>query len=241
MCTLGSINGKYLFKTRDLWSESDPTEEIINGRGRYRFVGIKGHASPLERGLNSGVNEKKVAVAITFVDTIPLAEALMFKTPRGVLVEEILRNCSDLTSALRVAVDFMAEPLVGGNIVVATPEGGFIVEQLHPRFAIEYIAKPITVRTNHFLNLQVDGDLQGNRINSVNRFTRMRGLLENSAEVEVKNIQKFLADHHTIDPICSHKGEMRTVSAVVYDLNSTELHYVAGPPCSTPWKRYVVG
>jgi hypothetical protein len=241
MCTLGAISGKYLFKTRDLWSESDTAEEIINGHGRYRYVGVRGHASPLEKGLNSGVNEKGVAVAITFVDTVPLAEALLHKIPRGVLVEKILSNCDDIASALQVITDFMPKQLVGGNIVVATPEGSLVLEQLYPRFAIEYVTKGISVRTNHFLNLVPDGEIIGNQDNSHERLLRMKSLLEKGRPTSLESIQASLTDHKNQHQICSHSGELRTVSAVVYDLNSAELHYAAGPPCSTNWKIYAAG
>jgi hypothetical protein len=238
MCTLGAVNGRYLFKTRDLWSDSDKAEEIVLSRGRYRYVGIQGHASPLERGLNSGVNEKGVAVAITFVDVVPLAEALLHKTPRGVLVEEVLRNCGDLASALRIVTDFLTEPFVGGNIVITTPEGGFVVEQQHPRFAVEFITAPVTVRTNHFLNLRIEEQVPGNQNNSASRFSRMQSLLSDGTVNNREKIQRVLADHHSSNQICSHSGELCTVSAVIYDLKAATLHYAAGPPCSTAWELY---
>lgn len=240
MCTLGVINGKYLFKTRDLWSESDTTEELINGHGRYRYVGVRGHATPMEKGLNSGVNEKGVAVAITFVDTLPLAEALLQKIPRGVLVEEILGSCHDLTSALHVITEFMPKKLVGGNIVVATPEGTLVLEQLYPRFAIEYVTQGVTVRTNHFLNLMPEGKILGNQENSNARFTRMKNLLDNEKSPSLEFVQASLTDHTDPHSICSHSGELRTVSAVVYDLYSTQLHYNPGQPCRTPWELYAI-
>jgi Acyl-coenzyme A:6-aminopenicillanic acid acyl-transferase len=241
MCTLGAISGSYLFKTRDLWSDSDPTEEIVSGHGRYRYIGVQGHASPLERGLNSGINEKGVAVAVTFVDAVPLAEALAAKTPRGVLVEEILRSCSDLSAALRIVTEFLTAPLVGGNIVIATPEGGFVVEQLYPCFAIEFITEPVTVRTNHFLNLRTNVVLQGDRNNFVSRFNRMHTLLDGVAAVGLETVQAALADHQSPHPVCSHAGELRTVSAAIYDLRSAAMHYAAGPPCSALWKRHKAG
>lgn len=239
MCTLGAISGSWLFKTRDLWSGYDPAEEIVSGHGRYRYVGVRGHASPLERGLNSGVNEKGVGVAITFVDPLPLSEALNVKTPRGVLVEEILRNCHDLASALRIVTDFLTTPLVGENIVVMTPAGGFVVEQLHPRFAVEFITGSLTVRTNHFLNLRTDGE-PDDPANSVSRCNRMHQLLDETASVDLQKIQAALSDHLDPHPVCSHGGELHTVSAAIYDLRAATLHHASGPPCSTPWMRHAV-
>jgi hypothetical protein len=155
-----------------------------------------------------------------------------------VLVEQILRSCGDLASALRVVTDFLSEPFVGGNIVITTPAGGFVVEQLHPRFAVEFITAPITVRTNHFLNLRTEAQLPGNQDSTVSRFSRMQNLLEDGPVNNLEKIQRVLADHHSSHQICSHSGELRTVSAVIYDLKAATLHYSAGPPCSTPWKLY---
>ena len=241
MCTLGAISGSYLFKTRDLWTESGQREEIVFSRGRYHYVGVRGYASPLEWGLNSGVNEKGLAVAITFVDSVPLAEALAYKTPRGVLVEELLRTCADLTSALRVTTDFLIKPLVGGTIVVVSPEGGFVVEQIHPRFAVEFITEQVTVRTNHFLNLRLNVTPLGDQNSSVSRYNRMKSLLGDGSGTELQNIQAALADHQSPYPVCSHSGELRTVSGAIYDLRMATLYHAAGSPCNTEWLKYQAG
>ena len=238
MCTLGALNGRLLFKTRDLWGESDPQEKIARGRGRLRYLGVRGKATPNERGLNSGINEAGVAVAITFADTVPLARALRFKMPRGILVEEILATCHDLESALRKAAEFQRVPLVGGNIVIMTPQGGAVLEQLYPRHCVELIVAPATVRTNHYLNLSELEPLQGNRENSVARHLRLTELLGDGAQTGMEQVRQILSDHEGEHPICSHAGELTTVSAVVYDLAGTRLMHAAGPPCSTPWQEY---
>jgi len=245
MCTLGAISGRYLFKNRDLWSGCNPFEEIVRGRGRYRYLGVRGEASPLERGLNSGINEAGVAVAITYVDRVPLTEALSTRTPRGVLVEEILRNCGDLPSALHLVTDYLATPLAGGNIVILTPEGGAVLEQLYPIFAIELIEAPVTVRTNHFCNLWVSGALLGNLQSSAVRFKQMTGLLSQGAWCETETstgtalIKKALANHEGRYPICSHGGELRTVSSALYDLKARTLYYSDGNPCETLWETHL--
>ncbi len=240
MCTLGAVNGRYLFKNRDLWCDSSRVEEVVCGQGNYRYRGIRGHASPLERGLNSGINEKGVAVAITFVDNVPLAEALLTKTPRGVLVEEILGSCGDLASAVTVITEYMKKPLVGGNIMVATPQGGVVLEQLYPRFVCEYFINPIVVRTNHFLNLPMEQSNQHEHNSSHDRSRRMCELLGNGDNASLTSIQGVLADHGGTHRICSHEGTLRTVSAVVYDVKAAVMHYASGPPCNTPWQRFTV-
>jgi hypothetical protein len=241
MYTLGAISGSYLFKNRDLRPGCDPAEEIVRGRGRYRYQGVRGQASPLERGLNSGINEAGVAVAITYVDRVPLLEALSARTARGVLVEEILRSCGDLPLALHVVSDYFATPLAGGNIVILTPEGGAVLEQLYPLFAIELIEAAVTVRTNHFCNLRVSGALLGNLESSAVRFEQMTGLLSAWSETGAATtlIKKAMANHDGKYPICSHDGELRTVSSALYDLKGRVLYYAEGNPCDTPWQTYL--
>ena len=243
MCTLGAITGCYLFKNRDLWSGCDPAEEIVQGRGRYRYQGV-GQASPLERGLNSGINEAGVAVAITYVNRVPLVEALSARTPRGVLVEERLRSCGDLASALHVVTDYLATPLAGGNIVILTPDCGAVLDELYPLFAIELIEAAVTVRTNHLCNLRVSGALRGNLESSTVRFEQMTGLLSQGTWCETETaaglIKKVLANQDGKYPICSNGGELRTVSSALYDLKGRALYYAEGNPCDTLWQAHLL-
>jgi hypothetical protein len=247
MCTLGAINGQFLFKNRDMEQGAGITEDLVQGHGRFRYVGVAGHASPLERGMNSGMNEAGVAVAITFVDYAPLTTMIQERTPRGVLVEEILRSAGDLISALRIAVDFLSTtPLVGGNIVILTPKGGAVIEQIYPKYAIEMITQPITVRTNHFLNLKIGGKLAVNKIDTEARFDRFTDLLwtikRDTTEVfSFENLKKALADHKEPHPICRHDGDaLVTVSTVIYDIEKQILHYTYGNPCNGFFSQYSV-
>jgi hypothetical protein len=241
MCTLGAISGKYLFKTRDLWSGAERGEEVATGRGRYRYVGVRGMTTPLERGLNSGINEAGVAVAITFVDHVSMEEAIATRTPRGVLVEEILRTCGDLPDVMRLIADFISVPLVGGNIVILTPNGDAVLEQLYPRFAIELVDTPVIVRTNHFKNLKVNGDLYGDRDNCNTRYARMTSLLVNghaTGTICRDYIKAALSDHSGPHPICSHAGSLQTVSSAIYDLQARSLEYTYGSPCAGNWQQF---
>jgi hypothetical protein len=247
VCTLGAIDGRFLFKNRDMEQGAGIAEDLVQGYGRFRYVGVAGHASPLERGLNSGMNEAGVAVAITFVDHAPLTTMIQQRTPRGVLVEEILRNAGDLASALRIAADFLSTtPLVGGNIVILTPKGGAVIEQIYPKYAIEMITQPITVRTNHFLNLKVGAKLSVNKINTEARFDRFTDLLwsinrDTTETFCFENLRLALADHKGLHPICRHDGDaLVTVSTVIYDIEKRILHYVYGNPCNGSFSQYSV-
>ncbi|HWR29413.1 MAG TPA: carcinine hydrolase/isopenicillin-N N-acyltransferase family protein [Negativicutes bacterium] len=242
MCTLGAISSKFLFKNRDMGPDSGIQEDLVQERGRYKYVGVAGHASPLERGLNSGINEAGVSVAVTFVDHVPLPESISVKTPRGVLVEEILRTAGDLTAALRIISDYFLTPLVGGNIVILTPQGGAVIEQIYPRFAVEIIETPITIRTNHFLNLALPRETSIDQQNTHARFQRFSQLLAPAVDSNfgLTQIHQALSDHAGKHPICRHGSQGRTVSTAIYDLRKKVLHYTYGNPCEGKFQSLAV-
>lgn len=246
MCTLGAVKGQFLFKNRDMGPDAGTSEDLVRGKGKLQYVGIAGHASPLERGLNSGINEAGVTAAITFADHENMLKLLKIRTPRGVLVEEILGNAADLKSALRIAVQFLhSKPLVGGNIVILTPNEGAIIEQIYLRFAIELISQPFIARTNHFLNLHTSGRLAVNHTSSQDRLKRISGLLEEKQRngeqrIGVEDVKEILSDHEGIYPICSHEGGLVTVSASIYDIQERALYYAYGNPCRTTFTKYAI-
>lgn len=242
MCTLGAIDGKFLFKNRDMEPGAGITEDVVYGHGRFRYVGVAGHASPLERGLNSGINQAGVAAAITFVDYVPLPAAICSKTPRGVLVEDILRSAGTLQAALQIAGEFLlTTPLVGGNIVIMTPDGGAVIEQLYPQYAVQLITGTVTIRTNHFEVLTLPGELAVNRENSQTRFTRFAQLLTVAGEgLSVEKIRQALANHEEPHPICRHGGDAVTVSTAIFDLGNRTMHYAYSNPCRQAFTPYAV-
>lgn len=244
MCTLGAFSGQYLFKNRDMSANAGLEEELARGEGgRFRYVGVAGHASPLEKGLNSGINEAGIAAAMTFVDQVSLVQALETRTPRGVLIEKILGEAGNLAEALQITIDFFhRQPLVGGNIAIITPDGGAVVEQLYPRIAVEIVTQSTVVRTNHFLNLTVPGSLAGNLEDSQARFQRFSQLLsaKKATSVGVADIKRALADHAGSHPICRHGPDAITVSTAVYSIADRTLHYAYGNPCEETLKQYAV-
>ena len=245
MCTLGVIPHHYLFKTRDLWKNSGQNEVVVEKDNCFRYIGVQGHAHPNEKGLNSGINNAGLAVAITFVDRVTLEDALASKTPRGVLVEDILGHCGTIVEAVQRFIGYWNCPLVGGNIVFANPEGGVTIEQLHPLSALEWHTEHPVVRTNHFLNLNADihvsSELQDTldwyQQNSLGRYRRMEHLSGKDVS-DVSSIRTMLSNHEGDHPICSHNDKLLTRSAVIYDLEKLELHYHSGPPCNNKWKTF---
>lgn len=243
MCTLGAIQGRYLFKNRDMGLDNGHKEDIIHGAGLYKYVGVAGHASPRERGLNSGINEEGVAAAITYVGNDTLSQMLDVKIPRGVLVEDVLRGAKNLNEAVAIAVEHLnRHAYVGGNIVIATSEGIVSIEELSPRYAVEVVSSPWFVRTNHFLNLHLTPGFLPNENNTRIRYERFSKLLAESdiREFGIDDIRRALGDHENGEnSICRH-GEYQaiTVSSVVYDIQKRVMHYVYGLPCSKTFTEY---
>jgi hypothetical protein len=71
-----------------------------------------------ERGLNNGINEAGVPVAITFADYVTLPETIESKMPHGVIVEAIQANAGEFLTALQVADLYQHSPLVERNITL---------------------------------------------------------------------------------------------------------------------------
>lgn len=242
MCTLGCLGGRFLFKNRDMDADVCLDEDVFRGEGLHAYVGVRGHVTPRERGLNSGINDAGVAAAITYVGDVPLAVALGRACPRGVLVEEVLRTAGSLREAELVAnYLLLANEFVGGTITVASPEGSFVVEEAEGRFSINRVGLSDVVRTNHFRDLAWRGGTLSGLANSRVRCARMEGLVAGIERegASVDAIERALADHENgADAICRHGGAMVTVSSAVYDLRAHELWYRRGNPCEGNFEKH---
>lgn len=243
MCTLGFVKGRYLFKNRDMSSRVFVKEEIITGKGSYSYIGVAGAGGQEEKGLNSGINEKGLAAAVTYVGQGRLEEEILFKKPRGLIVEEILKNCATLEQARQTAAGFLTESVyVGGNIVVAAQEGVLSIEESGGRYEAEIKEDDIFVRANHFCNLVHRNSGLKYYQESKSRYDAMEHYLRNreSAGFNLEDIKEILASHDKVAPICKHKGKALgiTVSSVIYDLQRLEMHYAGGNPCENPYNIF---
>ena len=247
MCTSGALAGRYLFKNRDMGPLAGLEETIVNGHGIYRYVGVAGHATPNERGLNSGINEKGIAAQMTYVGTGELEKNIDSSIPRGVLIESILRSAGSLQEAIDIAAGFLSRhKFVGGNITINSPQGAAIIEETYPRFAVEIVENGWIVRTNHFENLSFNEKEYPHIDNSKIRNKRFHELLEGIEEDKtyVEDIRNALSDHENgADAICRHKeisNGVLTVSTAIYDIRNQKLFYTYGNPCNTQLKEYAL-
>jgi isopenicillin-N N-acyltransferase-like protein len=104
------------------------------------------------------------------------------------------------------------------------------------------------VHTNHFLDPDALGVVEPPRkpwSSTNHRRDRMLDFLASKRPLGVKDIQGYLADHQTYPhSVCCHEdpdllpGERyRTVTSVVMDLHTRELHISDGPPCQNGYQR----
>ena len=231
MCTLGSVNGNYLFKNRDIDTKNSFQENIVRDKRRYSYVGVAGKTNERERGLNSGINEWGVAAAITWVGgSEGLSEDILQKTPRGVIVEDVVGNARDLLEAVEIAQWHLVRDVhVGGNIVIANEEGIVSIEERDRRFAVEFVEDEYIFRTNHFLNLTNPSAVEND--DSLRRLEAIRRLFseKNAPEVDVPFIQKALAWRGEETFICKKVDDgldSATVSTVIYDIAARTAHYL---------------
>ena len=245
MCTSGAVNKHFLFKNRDMGADASLEESIIHGTGIYDYIGVAGHATPKERGLNSGINSAGVAALMTYVGNEGLAFEINSSISRGVLIEEILRTASDLDEALEVATYLLNKyRFVGGNILINSPQGVAIIEQRHPRYAIERTNQRLVVRTNHFLNLKFDINSEERLNNSKIRFARFTELLDtlpkDNRSISPDSIRLLLADKENGEnSICRDDREKGiTVSSVVYDIQNPTMYYIYGLPSNGSYTEY---
>jgi hypothetical protein len=235
MCTLGAIRGRYIFKNRDLGLENSTKEEIIQGKRTYSYVGIAGKASAGERGLNSGINEKGVGAAITYVGEDTLQNDIANKIPRGVIIEDIVGNAATLLEAAEIIQRHLnRNTYVGGNIVVAALDGILSVEEIDRSFAFEFVRSDYFIRTNHFLNLKLRDGLLKHEKESQERYRIAEEYFKNKDidKIGIKEIKEILSYHGETTSICKHgEAQAVTVSTAIYDLSERELHYSYGNPC----------
>jgi isopenicillin-N N-acyltransferase-like protein len=104
------------------------------------------------------------------------------------------------------------------------------------------------VHTNHFLDPDALGVAEPPRegwSSTHHRLDRLRQLLAAKRPLGVKDIQGYLGDHQAYPySVCRHEdpdlppGERyRTVTSVVMDLHTQELHLSNGPPCQGEYQR----
>jgi hypothetical protein len=203
-------------------------EEIVLNIRRYSYVGIAGKTNEFERGLNSGINEKGIAAAITYVGPRgSLSGNIENRIPRGIIVEDIVGNAGNLLEAAEIAQWHLSrDPHVGGNIVIVSGEGIVSIEEIDRRFAVAFIDSEFFLQSNHFLNLNRPPD-EGD---SPERFAAINRLFagKRAADVDIpfiKDVLSYRGNYALIFKKREDKVGGVTVSTVIYDIEKKTAHY----------------
>jgi isopenicillin-N N-acyltransferase-like protein len=124
----------------------------------------------------------------------------------------------------------------------------YSVEVSARRFEILYGHDGYMVHTNHYLDprmRQIEKDPE-ELLSSRVRYFRASRLIRQSEKHSIKSLQAILKDHVNIpNSICNHNIEgldpldrEKTISAMVMDLTSREMHITWGNPCRNVYHTY---
>jgi isopenicillin-N N-acyltransferase-like protein len=159
---------------------------------------------------------------------------------------EILRS-RDLEAAAQIVTG--SERACSTNFLMAqVPDRVANLEAAPDRVRLLGPENGCVVHTNHFLDPQALGVVEPpskRRPSSYHRLNRLRHLLEVKRPLAMEDIQDYLCDHQAYpNSICRHEDpnlppeeHYRTVTSVIMDLHTRELHLSDGSPCQSAYQR----
>lgn len=187
-------------------------------------------------GREDGVNEKGLAVAMTFVSPKKVKAGINF----ALLARCILDKCANVEEALRTLTN--AHHLAANGYLVADREGDMAVVEACPEKT--GIRKPeennsFIVCTNQFMHAEMKDmeNVKKRPPDSERRYTTIyEKLKQSNGKVSVKDAQKILADHKGL--VCSHIEEIQlgTLWSIIATLNKPTIYMAEGHPCRAKYK-----
>jgi len=198
----------------------------------YRSVGN----SDIFIGREDGVNEKGLAVAMTFVAPKEVKPGINF----ALLCRCVLDKCSSIKEALETLTK--AHYLCANAYLVADREGNMAV--------VEACTKKVRIRkpeeqnrfivcTNQFIHPEMlEMENQNERPpDSINRYIAIYDAIkQRSGRLDEKTAQKILSDHAGY--VCSHieSIQLGTLWSIVATLKKLQIFMAEGHPCRTKYK-----
>ena len=158
---------------------------------------------------------------------VRLQQAATAAAPLSVTCLRQLRDYFQASQELHRVADIEAAP---NQTRIISPEHGFLIH------------------TNHFLDAEALGVVEPPRegwSSTHHRLERTRSLMGSGPPLDIGDIQGYLSDHEGYPhSVCCHEnpdlptGEhYLTVTSVVMDLQSRELHVSDGPPCQAEYQQ----
>jgi predicted choloylglycine hydrolase len=186
-------------------------------------------------GREDGVNEKGLAVAMTWVAPTRVEPGINFL----LLTRCILDKCCNVKEALRILTE--ARHVAANNYLLADREGDMaVVEACAEKVGIRRPKNDFIVCTNHFVHQGMISkeDHMERPSDSVMRYiTIYKALEENAKGIDVKAAQKILSDHE--GKVCSHINEIRlgTLWSLVAGLKQLKIFIAEGHPCRAKYRE----
>jgi len=186
-------------------------------------------------GREDGVNEKGLAVAMTWVSSRRIKPGINFI----LLTRCILDKCANVKEAVKTLTD--AHHLRADSWLVADREGDMAVVEACPEKVV--VRKPednFIVCTNHFIHPEMKEmeDETERPPDSLQRYIAIYHALEEKGEkLDVKGVQEILSDH--TGGVCSHREDIQlgTLWSLIADLQKPLILRAEGHPCRAKYKQ----
>ena len=203
-------NYDMLFRFKKLTESS-----LIAPENKYAYIS----QSDLFIGRSDGINEKGLAVAMSFVNTGGIRPGITFHF----IIRKVLENCATVYEGIEVIKS--ARFASGNNFLLADKQGNLAVVETAPQgYAVrkpENGASFIHI-TNQFETPQMKPFDRGGIAwsKTAERCDRLKNLLSSSSNMDLKTAKKILSDKS----VCLHlkKEKFGTIWSVAANLN--ELH-----------------
>jgi len=187
-------------------------------------------------GREDGVNEKGLAVAMTWVSPKKFKPGINF----ALLARCILDKCGNVKEALKTLTN--ASHLVANGYLVADREGNMAVVEACPervRIRKPEENKSFIVCTNQFMlpEMKEMENVKDRPPDSEQRYnTIYNKLRQEGGKLTLKDAQKILSDHTGY--VCSHIDsiQMGTLWSIIATLKKLQIFMAEGHPCRTKYK-----
>jgi len=230
------------------WNGSD----VLFGRNYDFFYRFKEHSesfltvptngycsvgnSDIFIGREDGVNEKGLAVAMTWVSPEEVKPGINF----ALLTRCILDKCANVKEALRTLTE--ARHLAANGYLVADRERDMAVVEACPekiRIRRPEANSGFIVCTNQFMHPEMKDmeNVKDRPPDSEHRYTTIYNKLrQEGGKSTLTDAQKILSDHTGY--VCSHIDsiKMGTLWSIIATLNKPSIYLAEGHPCRTKYK-----
>jgi predicted choloylglycine hydrolase len=230
---------------------TDTGSEIFFGRNYDFFYRFKRHSesfltkpsegyysvgnSDVFIGREDGINEKGLAVAMTWVAPKTIKPGINFI----LLTRYVLDKCANVKEALRTLTK--AHHVAANNYLLADEEGNLaVVEACAEKVRIRRPEDGFIACTNHFVHDEM-APLEGREErppDSVLRYTTIcKALKKNLRRMDIETAQRILSDH--TGGVCSHKNDIQlgTLWSLIAGLKQLRIFLAEGHPCRAKYRE----